>query len=226
MSLKLTHTLLSQRASPRSFFMSYVAIGMLALLFILNATFFPTLSEALSANGSQLFEKHQYWRAFTAQFVHADFSHLGSNSVFFGGLILLLYTYCGSIIFPGLSLVAGGFINAITLWFYPPQVSLVGISGVIYFMAGFWLVLYMGAERRLSFTRRLINAVAIGLIFLFPEAIEQRVSYLAHGVGFLLGVPSGLVYFLWNKHQIRKQEAWIYKEPEVIPDWYLEETGS
>jgi rhomboid protease GluP len=113
--------------------------------------------------------------------------------------------------------VAGGIINLICLYFYPPQVFLVGVSGVIYFMASFWLVLYLMIERRQTIKVRLLHAFAVSLIFLFPEAFQPETSYLAHGMGFLIGVPVGLFYYIWNHRKIRAKDEWTeikkHKDP-------------
>lgn len=112
----------------------------------------------------------------------------------------------------------GGVINYFTLQFYEPQTYLVGISGVIYFMAAFWMIHYIGIERRLSLKRRLINTIAVALILLFPQSFDQQVSYLAHGIGFGSGTLVGLPYFLFNRTKYLASEVWeeIPITPEVI----------
>lgn len=161
-----------------------------------------------------IYEKNQYWRAFTTSLIHADANHLSHNVLFFTGLAILLNHYFGWFIFPLISFLAGGLINLIALKIYPPEVHLVGISGVIYFMAGFWLTLYLFIERRLTLVRRSMNIIALSLIFLFPEALSARVSYLAHGLGFLIGVILGVTYFFMRKRFIRAQEVWVEQEPD------------
>lgn len=210
MELKLNKTFLSRKPSPES---TIIAIISLALLFL----FFSFNQKTFSANGYLVFEKHEYWRAFTTTLLHADLNHLAHNAFFFTGLAALLHNYFGFWVFPVLSIIAGGIINIICLYFYPPQVFLVGVSGVIYFMASFWLVLYLLIERRQTIKVRLLNAFAVSLIFLFPEAFQPETSYLAHGLGFLIGLPAGLFYYLWNRQKIRAQDQYIeikkHKDP-------------
>ncbi len=217
MHFKLVKTLLSKKPGTKS-----IAVGILSFLFLilvyqLNLTSIIP-SELMSASGSQVFSKHEYWRAFSTTLVHADYNHLMMNSAFFSLFAMLLHAYYGTLIFPFLSIFMGGVINLIVLKFYPQHVTLVGISGVVYFMAAFWLTLYIFTERKLSLVRRVINSTALSLIFFFPQAIESHVSYSAHAVGFALGVPGAITYFVAMRNSIRSEEVWeaVVEEDDFI----------
>lgn len=202
MEYKLTKTFLSKKFTRHSFLAGVIGLSLLTL-------FFGADQNNFSASGLLVFEKKEYWRAFTTSLLHADLTHLAHNAFFFTGLSALLFNYFGFWVFPLLTVFVGGFINMATLWFYPPQVHLVGISGVIYFMASFWLTLFILIEKRQSLKARLIYSVGISLIFLFPEAFEARTSYLAHGMGFLFGVPSAILYYLVQRKEILAEEVWV-----------------
>jgi rhomboid protease GluP len=220
MELRLNKTFLSRKPSPESTIIAAISLAMLLLFFGFNERTF-------SANGYLVFEKHEYWRAFTTTLLHADLNHLAHNAFFFTGLAALLHNYFGLWVFPVLSLFVGGIINLICLYFYPPQVFLVGVSGVIYFMASFWLVLYLLIERRQTVKVRFLHAFAVSLIFLFPEAFQPETSYLAHGMGFVIGLPVGLLYYFWNRKQIRAKDEWIEikKHKDPIENVILLENG-
>lgn len=202
MEYKLTKTFLSKKPSYKSFVIGVVSLGFLML-------FFGADPKHFSATGRLVFEHKEYWRAFTSALLHADLVHLAHNAFFFAGLAALLSNYFGFWVFPVLSIVAGGVINLATLATYPPDVSLVGISGVVYFMASFWLTLYVLIERRQTLFVRLVHAIAVSLIFLFPEAFQPNTSYMAHGLGFLFGIPAGLIYYSFNFKKIRAQDVWV-----------------
>lgn len=192
------------------------------------ALFFGADSSLLSANGYLVFEKKEYWRLFTTTLLHADLNHLSHNAFFFAGLSALLYHYFGLWVFPFLSVLVGGLINLVVLSYYPPEVTLVGVSGVVYFMASFWLTLYILIEKRQKLWIRLVHAVAVSLIFLFPEVFESRVSYLAHGMGFLFGPPVGIIYYLFMRKEIRSKDEWIeiHKENDPMEDIILLDSSS
>jgi rhomboid protease GluP len=207
MEKKLTKTFLSKIPSAHSLMVAALSLMVLLLFFSMD-------HQKFSANGFLVYKKQEYWRAFTTTLIHADLNHLARNAFFFTGLSALLHSYFGFWVFPILSLFLGGPINLIALKVYPPEIHLVGISGVIYFMAAFWLTLYILIERRQKLRVRFIHATAISLFFFFPEAYQARVSYLAHGLGFIFGVPLGLSYYFLNRQKIRAQDKWI----EIFPE--------
>ena len=207
MQLQLTKTLLSKKLSPQSKLVGLFSYLVLLLVFILD-------NQNLSANGYLVFEKGQYWKAFTTTLMHADFVHLGHNTLFFLAFSVLLNSYFGFWIFPVLSFVVGGLINLIALKIYDPQIYLVGISGVIYFMAAFWMTMFVVLERQMSLYRRIMITTGVSLILFFPEVFVKNVSYLAHGLGFGMGILLGIIYFKLMREKLRSDELWIEKAPE------------
>jgi rhomboid protease GluP len=214
-NLKLSKTLLHQKLSHASLFTG--AFSLFLLIF-----FFAVRKEDLMANGDLVFRKHEYWRAWTTAFVHADYKHLGTNAVYFSILATILNNYFGNLLYPIVSLLSAGIINMIVLAFYPSHTYLVGISGVVYFMAGMWFTLYLLIERTRRMKDRIVIALGLSLIFLAPEIffLKENVSYLAHGVGFVLGVPVAALYFYCFKKEIREEEVWKEKRPD--PAWVAE----
>ena len=207
MQLQLTKTLLSKKLSPQSKLVGLFSYLVLLLVFILD-------NQNLSANGYLVFEKGEYWKAFTTTLMHGDFVHLGHNTLFFLAFSILLNSYFGFWIFPLLSFLVGGVINLIVLKIYEPQIYLVGISGVIYFMAAFWMTMFVLLERHMSLYRRMMIAIGVSLILFFPEAFIKNVSYLAHGLGFGMGIVLGMTFFYFKRSYLRSQEVWIEKAPE------------
>lgn len=205
--MELKKTLLSKKIIPSSIFTGLVSYLVLVLVFIID-------DERLVANGRLVYEKGLYWKAFTSALMHGDFMHLGNNTLFFFIFSVLLNSYFGFWIFPVLSFLVGGIINLIVLKFYPPGISIAGISGVIYFMAAFWMTLFVCLERQRSIGRRLIIVTGVSLVLLFPETFVKNVSYLAHALGFGMGIISGLVYFKTKRQELRSHELWVEKAPE------------
>lgn len=204
----------SQKIRPGAFLLAFTSFIFLFMVFSLDLNHF-------AASGKDVFQNHEYWRLFLSTILHADLNHLAHNAFFFTGLAFILNGYFGFLSFPIISFLMGAHINLITLSFYPPETHLVGVSGVIYFMASYWLTLFVLIERRHPLHKRLIYAVGMALIFLFPETFNQETSYIAHAVGFISGIPLAGIYFGLNKKNIRAQEVWIEKlpEPPVDFDW-------
>lgn len=130
----------------------------------------------------------EYWRALSALFLHADLGHLLSNAFLFLVFGTLLKAYFGWVAFPILPLVAGVVSNTLVAVTYDSQVRLMGLSGMIYAMVAMWLVFYMHFEDQRSLPQKISRAVGFALLMLLPQTYDPRVSYLAHGYGFLAGL--------------------------------------
>jgi rhomboid protease GluP len=201
----------------------------MTLMMILSLIYWQDPSgwgSSLVASPDLVFHQHQYWRLFTSMGVHADIQHFLSNAVFFTGLGFLLRNYFGRLAFPIISVLGGAAIHGLTLlfytWAYSSQVTLLGASGVVYFMAGFWLSLFVGIERQMSLARRIMSCIGFTLILLAPTSYEPNISYAAHGIGFIVGLLFGLLFFLFHRHLYRKAEVIEWIEPDVLPDYFRE----
>lgn len=191
----------------------YVALGSVTLILVASLVYWSDtsgLASALPASREAVFGRGEYWRLATSMLVHADFSHFLSNGVVLGVLAFLLFGYYGSMIYPALTLFFGTIVTAISLRTYPAETWLLGASGLVYLMAGFWLALYLLIERRFSWTKRVVRAVGFGLIVLVPTAIEPAVSYRTHLIGFVVGVVFALAYFSKRKEELRAAERVEY----------------
>ncbi len=147
----------------------------------------------LPVSGAAIFDELELWRLFTAVFVHGSLLHLLSNAFMFLVFGWLLKAYFGFITFPVISFIMGMVSNLATVALYDPGIKLVGASGMIYAMAALWLVFYMkyDTERRLPV--RIFRAVGFVLVMLVPSTFEPQTSYLAHAMGFVAGIVTGLL---------------------------------
>lgn len=53
-----------------------------------------------------------------------------------------------------------------------------------------------------------MKTVAVGIFVLVPGEFKPQVSYYAHAVGLLLGVVSGVIYFLMFGKKYQSYERW------------------
>ena len=185
------------------------------------------LGEYLAASSQKVFQEKEYWRLFTSSFIHGDMAHFLSNSLMLSLMGYFVYKHFGKIAYPLLGFVAGIFINLIVISTYPPQVTLVGASGVVHYLWGFWLVLYLLIQRHIGVNRRLMKITAVGVFILIPTEFRPQVSYLAHGVGLVLGIFCGLFYFYFNKRKIRSFEKWEveYTEVPLFGEWQVDQAA-
>ena len=203
---RVRETLLSRKPRPYSLQVAagfvLMIVGTSLLAWWNGGALLPVLAASRDALTAQ-----EYWRLATAVAVHSDLQHLFSNVIFLALFSYLLYGYFGFWVFPALGMALATLTNYLSVLSYPPEVRLVGASGLVYWMAGFWLSMYLFVERSLSPGKRLMRAVAIGLVVLLPSTIEVNVGYRAHAIGFGLGVISAFLYFRWNRKRIRAAEV-------------------
>lgn len=164
------------------------------------------LSEAAVSQDGLFVEGH-WWSLWTALFAHADIAHLLSNVMMFFIFGLLLNGYFGFLVFPVFPLILGGLTNFLVVMESPPTLRLLGMSGVVFWMGGFWLTMYFYLSRHLSVAQRILRTFGITLILFVPsEAFDPQVSYRAHFIGFLLGLVSAGIYFQLQKSKFRAAE--------------------
>ncbi len=202
----VTETHLSRKPARGSFAVAAASASLLLLGSLVYWTDASGLARFLPASREAVFGKSEYWRPFTSIVAHADFQHFAMNAIVFGLLAFLLYGYYGALVFPVLSLANGALTTALSLTTYEPDMHLVGASGVVYWMAGFWLSLYLLVERRVTLGKRMVRALGFALVVLIPATLEAQVSYRTHAIGFGLGVAVGLAYFAARKPALRAAE--------------------
>jgi rhomboid protease GluP len=214
--IKLTKTFLSNKKFNYGVLFAFGIVAACLILsnFYWHHTF--DLNLWLIAKPSTVFEQGQYWRLLTTIFVHADLEHLLSNSMMLFILTYFVTSFYGAIFGPLLSLVMGSVINYIVLKSYNADIGIVGISGVIYYLWGFWLTLYIFIDKRSSFIRRVINSTGLFLILLIPSKFNPNTSYLAHYLGFAIGVITALVYYPFKRKFFNSFLKYEYK---FIPDF-------
>jgi len=121
-------------------------------------------------------------------FVHADLGHLLSNLLLFIPFAALLQAHYGRAVFPWFGLLIGYLTHLAVLLIKGDGYSLVGASGMVYGLGALWLGLFILHGNRYALQDRIIRSIGVMLILLFPTQFMPEVSYLAHGIGFLMGL--------------------------------------
>lgn len=162
----------------------------------------------LVATQRNVFLEGEWWRLLTSPFVHADLIHLLANSMLFLVFATLLNNYFGRWAFPVLSILGAAATEGFALLTYPIDVKLVGASGMVYLMAGMWLVYFARHSSYLPISHRIMRILAFVLIVLLPTSIEPQVSYRSHAIGFGLGLFMAWLSLPWMKPKPLGAEAY------------------
>jgi rhomboid protease GluP len=206
---RLIATMITGKPRNESFVITAatLALMLLATLFYWSdplgwSQFLPAIRQPIFANG-------EWWRIFTAIFIHADWDHFFSNMYMLAFFSFFVFGYFGFGVFPLLSFFTAGIVNLLSISTYPPDVTLLGSSGLVYLLGGFWLTLYFFIQRQYGITNRLLRVVGIGAVIFFPTSFVPATSYRTHAIGFVFGTLMALAYFIKNKKKIQAYE--VYK---------------
>jgi len=154
---------------------------------------------AWGADAAWLVGHGQWWRLFSAIFIHSGIIHLAFNSyalIFIGPL---LEEYLGKERFLVLYLATGVFGFILSNWYYPPMLTTVGASGAIFGMIGVAVTL----SKRWSawgtaLHQQLIHWAIYGLIY----GLLLGANNAAHVGGFVSGI--GLAFALGNPNRSKE----------------------
>lgn len=172
----------------------------------------------LLLGSNKLIQEGEVWRIFTTSFLHADLGHLLSNSLMYFILTYYLTNYFGPIFSYFIPIFIGGLINYITLNYYGPESTLLGASGIVYYLWGVWISLYLVLQIQKSWWERLLRMGAVFLILLVPTKYEPQTSYFAHYFGLLVGIIVGFLYYRYRKSFFKSYLKFniVYTEPVPI----------
>lgn len=207
---RLVATRLSKKPHPKAFYVASAIVFMCGILTIVYWLNLFNLAVDLPANYEAVFKEHQYWRLFTAIFIHVDAGHFFSNIFLLWILSFFVYGYCGFILYPISSFFIAAGANALAVWTYGGNIDLLGASGLVYVLGGFWLCFYFFVQRTYSKGHRLLRVIGIAMVIFLPSGFVSSTSYRTHAFGFLGGVIMALIYFYKNKKNIRSDEVIKY----------------
>ena len=208
---RLVKTLFSRKPHSNSFIVSASMVFLCAL--ISNLVWKnKNLADLLSASQHGVYCQQKWWQLMTTVFVHGDGLHLISNSFMLFILGFFVFGYYGWKVYPIYALAGATVTNALALLTYSPQVRLIGASGLVYYLAGFWLCLYVIIERQRTMGARVLRVLGVGLMVLFPSTFEMQVSYRTHAIGIVVGIFMAGIYYLKNRKRLHGFE--VYKEVE------------
>ena len=60
-------------------------------------------------------------------------------------------------------------------------------------MAALWLIFYLRYDTDRQLAIRIFRAVGFVMVMLIPSTYNPQTSYLAHGMGFLIGLGAGIL---------------------------------
>jgi membrane associated rhomboid family serine protease len=164
----------------------------------------PAIVERNLAFSLMNLEEGRVWTLVTAIFLHASIIHLLGNMIFlyvFGNTLESVTNskkkLLGTFFFGGILSFLG------SVPFFPPDTTFVGASAAIFTLAAVVMLL-----KPLRFSWLLLMPVGmVAIVYFLYNAlavyfhVQSNVAYVAHIIGFLLGVPFGIAWSPnWKKN--------------------------
>ncbi len=187
---------------------AYVSIILLAvnvLVFLLCAVTADRIYEKGAMITEVVLRDGEFYRLFTAMFLHADVQHLANNMIMLALVGAIVENYTGHAFYLFMYILAGLFGNMISMayeirnnlrWFS------VGASGALMGLVGFvvvWIVINRHSfirNRNMVFRLLLLSVFVIQACF-----FQEGANTAAHLGGFLTGFVLGIIYILVLKNE-------------------------
>ena len=212
---RIRETWLSHKPSPIAGIVAAISVLLLVIGAVAYLQNFLNAQEWMPASRDLVFAKHQWWRLWTTLFAHADTGHLLSNLFLFFVMGYFLNGYFGIFVFPVAAFFLGGLTNLLVLLTYPPEIKLIGASGIVYWLGGAWLGLYFLIDLKRTYFQRFLRAGGVALGIFWPATtFDPNISYGAHLIGFLIGLVFGLLYYAYKKD--------LFKSA-IVYEWVVDE---
>jgi membrane associated rhomboid family serine protease len=174
------------------------AISLIGMFLLQNAD--PTLVDRAASSSRGLIGDHEWWRPFTALFLHGDFPHLIGNllsGLFFGTLVARsIGPWLGWALILACGAIGNSLTSALT---WPEPFTSIGAStavfGALGILSGLGFATLLRARHRLPWAKLTAPLVAgiILLGWLGGGAPGGNTDVLGHVFGFASGLGAGLL---------------------------------
>ena len=145
---------------------------------------------------------HEWWRLFTAMFVHLSWIHLAMNTFFLIYLGSQLELFVGKWRYLILYIIAGLSGNMLTVALMDPLTISGGASGALFGIAGA-LIMIEGILKR-----NIQNALANAFFLFLINSWMPHVNAIAHLGGLLVGIAFGYIYGNYVKNRMARMLYW------------------
>jgi rhomboid protease GluP len=166
--------------------------GSLAWAFLLGVFYWLDAQHNLSSAGvvdSSAVARGQWWRLFTATWLHADLGHLSANAVLGTGLLGLVMGRYGTGIGLAAACLCGAAGNVASCWLFGrPHLSL-GASGTV--MGALGLLTVQGVVLWKRSRKAVMRGLMAGLMLFILLGLAPKSDIIAHAGGFVGGVLLG-----------------------------------
>ncbi|HEX2535085.1 MAG TPA: rhomboid family intramembrane serine protease [Chitinophagaceae bacterium] len=199
------------RISSGSRWITYGLIAANLLIFIFmvvgGASLLDPSSEDIirwGGNYKPMTEGGEWWRLFTAMFLHIGVVHLLLNMY---GLFMIgnyLEPMLGKVLYAVAYLVTGLLASLTSLWWHDANSVSAGASGAIFGIEGVFLALLTTSLIPKAVRGPLLKGMAVFIVYNLVYGLKGEVDNAAHIGGLLSGLVLGYLYYFFRKDGVQK----------------------
>ena len=189
--------------------LTYTLIAINVIIFLIETAFGGSDSSEVAIKfGAQttplVLEQGEWFRLFTAMFLHFGFEHLFGNMVALFTIGTYLEEYFGKLKFVIIYITSGLAGNLFTLLIEKNTgVNTVsaGASGAVFGIVSCILIFALDKKTRAYFP---INRAIVGIALMFiPGILDKSINFYAHIGGFLMGLLLSYTFYYFKKNKNR-----------------------
>lgn len=198
----------------------WVSLVWVFLIAVLHAAGGPGFRNALYETGPA---RHgEWWRAFTATWLHADAGHLAMNAVLGGPVLGLAMGRYGAGVATAGTLAAGALANSVAAVVREGDYTGLGASGVVMAAIGMLTTNHVGLWKHgWRATRWVVPSLLAGAVLFLHLGASPQSDILVHALGFAFGIPAGILGALWpeERRPLLDRAGWVATAAAIILPW-------
>ncbi len=198
----------------------WAALVWVFIIALLHAGGGPGMRRALFQ--TEAVRQGEWWRTFTATWLHADAGHLAMNAVLGGPVLGLAMGRYGAGIAAAGTLAAGAAANEVAFLIRGHEYTGLGASGVVMAGVGMLAANLVGLWRHGWRATRWVAPTFMAAAVLFLQiGTSPQGDILVHALGFLLGFPFGVLAALWPERRlpVLNRAGWVASALMILVPW-------
>ncbi len=196
---------------------TYIIIAINIIIFILMAiqgagifSANPLVHIRWGSNFGPLTLSGDWWRLFTAMFLHYGVIHLLLNMYALFSIAAYLEPMLGKLRYLTAYLCTGILASLVSLWWHTEPVNSAGASGAVFGMYGVFLALLTTSLIPKTVRGALLQSIIVFVLFNLAYGVKGGIDNAAHVGGLLSGIFIGYLFAISIKIERREQKVpWV-----------------
>lgn len=177
----------------------------------------PLVHIKWGSNFGPLTMSGDWWRLFTAMFLHFGIIHLALNMYALFSIAAYLEPMLGKVRYITAYLCSGILASLLSLWWHTEPINSAGASGAVFGMYGVFLALLTTNIIPKSMRNALLQSIVVFVIFNLAYGLKGGIDNAAHVGGLFSGMVIGYLFAInIKKEKSGKKAIWVIPAIVII----------